>query len=358
MKVQLPSTTTIKVTPFPQGQKPTRALIDQLEQEICNHAGLIPSYNGGGSHGHIGMFLPEDVYNEIEGTEAWIPPEYPGYQPDYDDADTPEIRKQKLEEWKIQMEDYNVCTTLEKDAMQAIEFAIGKTYLKQFYHTKKAIGLSHLTVPGLLEKLREKYGKITSKALRKNKKTLESDWDPTTPIEDLWNRQTDCQAFAETINPISEDDMVMATIEVLGRTQLFEKQLKDWEDLDFEDQTWNELKDTFETANDNRLEKEKENKAPHYHSANQAKLTVPNAPMKRIYYCHTHGLGCDSTHTSKTCDPARRGPNHKEDATLDNMMGGNPKIRLEPGERTIWKNPRNRNNNRNNSENGSSNEEN
>ena len=61
---------------------------------------------------------------------------------------------------------------MEKDAMQAIEFAIGKTYLKQFYHTKKAIGLSHLTVPGLLEKLREKYGKITSKALRKIRKPL------------------------------------------------------------------------------------------------------------------------------------------------------------------------------------------
>ena len=38
------------------------------------------------------------------------------------------------------------------------------------------------------------------------------------------------------------------------------------------------------------------------------------------YYCWTHGLGKNKTHTSATCNKPAEG--HKTDATLDNMMGG------------------------------------
>ena len=38
------------------------------------------------------------------------------------------------------------------------------------------------------------------------------------------------------------------------------------------------------------------------------------------YYCYTHGLGKNKSHTSATCNKPCDG--HKREATLDNMMGG------------------------------------
>ena len=52
-----------------------------------------------------------------------------------------------------------------------------------------------------------------------------------------------------------------------------------------------------------------------------------------IHYCYTHG--CNANHDSKNCPHTPRNPNrpetarcshHKENATFDNMMGGNPRM--------------------------------
>ena len=43
-----------------------------------------------------------------------------------------------------------------------------------------------------------------------------------------------------------------------------------------------------------------------------------------MYYCWMHGLGKNCNHTSVTCK--NKGEGHKDEATADNMMGGNNKI--------------------------------
>jgi hypothetical protein len=44
----------------------------------------------------------------------------------------------------------------------------------------------------------------------------------------------------------------------------------------------------------------------------------------RMYYCWTHGLGTNATHTSSTCQRPASG--HQIDATVTNMQGGNNTI--------------------------------
>jgi hypothetical protein len=42
----------------------------------------------------------------------------------------------------------------------------------------------------------------------------------------------------------------------------------------------------------------------------------------KMCHCHTHGLGKKAEHTSATCaNPA--GPQHKTEAIVSNMLGGN-----------------------------------
>jgi hypothetical protein len=79
-----------------------------------------------------------------------------------------------------------------------------------------------------------------------------------------------------------------------------------------------------------------------FHSANQAIASTTTAAATaalatlnitppvvtvgevKMYYCHTHGLGKKAEHASATC--ANPGPQHKTEATISNMLGGNRQI--------------------------------
>lgn len=54
----------------------------------------------------------------------------------------------------------------------------------------------------------------------------------------------------------------------------------------------------------------------------QQPLQKPTTPSP-VHYCFTHAL-CH--HTSKECDVKNRAPNHNENATFENQMGGKPVI--------------------------------
>ena len=89
-----------------------------------------------------------------------------------------------------------------------------------------------------------------------------------------------------------------------------------------------------------------------YNTANAA-VTTPTPPSLDVandtlsdppglHYCWTHGLGCDPTHTSTTCNSRAEG--HQAQATVYNMMGGNSSIRCRRGERAIYRRPQRPNN--------------
>jgi hypothetical protein len=83
-----------------------------------------------------------------------------------------------------------------------------------------------------------------------------------------------------------------------------------------------------------------------YHGANSATAVVPAAAVPAaanaatpppavahsprpntagtMYYCWTHGLGKNRAHTSLLCNT--KAADHKDNATVDNMLGGNNTI--------------------------------
>jgi hypothetical protein len=56
-------------------------------------------------------------------------------------------------------------------------------------------------------------------------------------------------------------------------------------------------------------------------AAQQATIAhPPPVGSNQRYYCHTHGISANASHTSATC--TRKGPDHKDGATIRNKMGG------------------------------------
>lgn len=54
-------------------------------------------------------------------------------------------------------------------------------------------------------------------------------------------------------------------------------------------------------------------------------------------YCWTHGYGTNPNHTSCTCK--NKAPGHRNDATLENMFGGNNTITRNRGEPAVYRAP-------------------
>jgi hypothetical protein len=222
-------------------------------------------------------------------------------------------------------------------------------YLRTLKH--ETLGFTSVTSVAMLTHLMTTYGVIAPAQARANRQKLDADWNPDDPIETLWGRVTDCLRFATAANvPIAEGHAVDATLDVIERTGVFSDAIRDWRKRPMDEWDLDNLTTDFTTANEERIRALTAGTAG-YHGANAATDTQQKAPPStktnttpatsesnagtqqhiitngtHMYYCHTHGLGTNRSHTSITCN--KKGEHHKDEATATNMMGGNRMIMM------------------------------
>ena len=320
--------------------KPDAATLRVLKQQIYANAAAVTSNAGGGNHGHLGMVMPVADYNLMTGT-AWADPVHPGGLPQAGNALTnaqiTERNRQYLERIAIHKE----FSALRNILKQQILAAVGEVYLLAL--KDDLLGFTNVTPRAMLNHLETNYGIVTPDQLVENKAKLEADWNPDDPIETLWDRIIKVQAFANAGNdPLTDATVVRSILAVLEKTGVFADAIRDWRKRPLNQWTIDNLKTDFNRANTERLRILTAASAG-YHSANNATgTTCPECPNGanaatgqtsphvllgggiKMYYCWTHGLGKNANHTSATCNNKAEG--HKDDATADNMMGGNNKI--------------------------------
>jgi hypothetical protein len=205
-------------------------------------------------------------------------------------------------------------------------------------------GFADVSVEDLLTHLRMTYGNITLEDLEDletNRARLTADWNPDSPLEDLWALIRETQRYAIDGNdPITDKTVLSLLLTAFEKTGVFSTATNKWRDKDPVDWTLVNFQDHFTKANTERKRKSKLTaQTGGFHSANAADSTPPPTPSTNLstpraflcgptgicwYYCHTHGLGRNKEHSSPTC--LNKGPDHNDAATLDNMMGGNNKI--------------------------------
>jgi hypothetical protein len=192
--------------------------------------------------------------------------------------------------------------------------------------------------------LRSTYGAITLEDLETNRARLAADWNPDSPLEDVWALIRETQRFAaDGHDPISDTTVLSLLLTAFEKSGVFSTAIDKWRDKDPIDWTLANFQPHFTKANVERKRKSKlTTQTGDFHTANAAAGTQPpllSTPPPAStpgpssfrgptgiswYYCHTHGLGRNKEHTSPTC--LNKGPDHKDAATLDNMLGGNNKI--------------------------------
>jgi hypothetical protein len=249
--------------------------------------------------------------------------------------------------------------------------AIDPTFIDELKHD--TLGFASTSCRALLDHLQNTYARITPAQLNKNEQELSRKWDPSqVPIENLWVRVEECRRLAAAgHDPISEATAMRKTLNSIEQTRQFEDAVLDWRKKPADDQSWGHFKVHFKAANIERKRKVTAESGG-YRGANliqtvdleasiraeihaeyaataaaAAALSTTQAPPantaqgNRTKYCHitsnwsycwTHGLSRDSTHNSTSCPRKRDG--HETTATIENMLGGNPMISRNAGEKS------------------------
>ena len=142
-------------------------------------------------------------------------------------------------------------------------------------------------------------------------------------------------------------------IAVFERSGVLDDAIKDWHKLTPTNRTWANAQVHFKRANKER-KRQATSKEAGYAAANAASRAPATTPAPNqgtpttgttMHYCWSHGLGFNPNHTSATC--TNRAQGHVETATVENMQGGNNKIRCKRTEQAIYRPPNGPNTNQN-----------
>jgi hypothetical protein len=351
--------------------------LSTIRHLIKANAATVPSNNGGGQHGYLGISTSSAIYATISPTAFTIPPN-PGPQPILPAGNATaaqishaiRVHTESLREWR---EYNNVHQALKITLLKSIE----PIYVRAL--KDRHIGFANISLRELFAFLFDAYGQITPQALMQTTARLTTPWDPTTPFEHLIDQVEDTMELADAGNqPFSPNQVVNTAYTLVFNTGLYFDECKEWDKKDPADKTWTEFKTYFLHAQRTLRLQQQTSQHAGYHSniathmsdkenaTNDAlscltsaaesdrqsfaalvtnnndlahKLTAALADIKALQqnatnrnkhdpkrtkntsYCWTHGFKVSRIHTSESCQNPAEG--HQKTADRNNLMGGN-----------------------------------
>ena len=334
-------------TPFPTDTAPTAVNVRQLKKEMIQCAMAVPTTLGGGAHGHLGMILPAAEYAALNPApgDVFDRPDDPPDALDFAGNASRATIALAQQEYNAELQAYTMCNKVDLALKIRILKAVPKIYLLAL--CDELFEFANVTPAEMLHHLETTYGAINEDDLAANLEACEAAWDPNTPIEIVFANTNKCAQFAAAGNDdISDANKVRLTLKALEKSGVMEEAISDWRKKTVANRTWANMPTHFTTYNKERLRKSTAAQAG-FNSANATQQQPKETNNKKaaaakvgtieLYYCFTHGLGKNPDHTSMTCtNPCAE---HKKEATVDNMMGGNNTIRRRRNERSVITRP-------------------
>jgi len=329
--------------------QPTNATLQLLQQQLYTNAMAVHSNLGGGENGHLALVMPADQY--LTRTQvAFVPPPHPGADPVHPPGATAPQITEANRQYKQALDNHALYKAVATKLRSQILEAVDTRYLLALKHPD--FGFADVSAGQMLAHLKAEYGTLTSKDIEANRKTLEAEWNPDNPIEDLWHRISEAHRIATAGgDPISEATAIRLTLNALEAAGVYSNTTDRWHEEKPNEATWTmaEFRARINHANKERQRKLTATQAG-YHGANAAanikqppKPTGPTTGAINqqaipsgctiVSYCWTHGVLKNLGHTSATCTQPKEG--HQATATFDNRMGGTEYImKKRPNNRT------------------------
>jgi hypothetical protein len=331
--------------------KPNFASLLRAQSQLNANARSVHSSAGTGRHGHLVLTMAAADYAALTGNVDHPVPGYPGPVPIIAVNATAQSAASRVTRHKADLVSFTTYHALDNELRKQLIAACPDIYITAKYDQDHGYG--EVTTRQLLKHLWDTYGTIKREDLKANHSRLLTPWHPTTPIEVLYKQIDDANNFATRGGaPLGDANITMHAYDLVYTTGVFTVACKAWRDKTTAEQTfvnfklhfadaYNDLAATTEsvgfhtanavhatpTARNNGDEIAALQKKIAELSSNRARRPVPTGDTtttKALTYCHTHGFSKNGRHTSATC--IRKGPDHKDDATADNMMGGSTRV--------------------------------
>lgn len=338
--------------------RPTYATLLTAQAQLNSNAKSVHSDAGTGRHGHLVLTMAPAEFLALTLNIAHIAPVFPGRAPIYPAGTTVNARAEITGNHKADLFAFHAYYDTENTLRSQLIAACPDTYIRALKDPKQGYG--EVTTLALLTHLWDTYGSISMQELNANSKRMLAQWNPPTPIEDLFTQLEEAAAFAILGGaPYGDKNVLHAAYTNIEATGVFTADCRDWETKLEADKTLAHFKDFFSKA-DKRLATT--TSAAGYHTANAvtalskpltaadvadivnkaitqslAKITAKahqdtttvstNRAPAELSYCYSHGLSTNKRHNSLTCENRVHG--HQEKATADNKMGGSDRIYTE-----------------------------
>eukprot|EP00804_Cyclotella_cryptica_P014408 CCRYP_004763-RA/>CCRYP_004763-RA protein AED:0.42 eAED:0.41 QI:0/-1/0/1/-1/1/1/0/247 len=157
--------------------QPTDKDMNQLTHELRAMLATVPTTNGGGDHGHIGMILDDTEYTSfLTGSNAFVIPKNPGPFPTTISTNKVDRLRQLAEHKQliIEYETYQGC--LQATRMKIIQ-AINPEWLAGL--RSERLGFTHRTPIELLNHLRSNGVALDDVDIQELISTMDTAWNPT-----------------------------------------------------------------------------------------------------------------------------------------------------------------------------------
>ena len=168
--------------------QPDKEALSKLKLELVEGLASIPTLNGGGGHGHIGMILSDVDYTAISRNGA--PYEIfnnPGPYPENVDATDAVNRERQVAEHKGEVKEYEMQLGAMSWARKAIVGAVDECWLSEI--KSPHVGFNHLTPFELLTHLETVGAQLDFIDVTELQAELFAPWDQVEAPTSLFERQ-------------------------------------------------------------------------------------------------------------------------------------------------------------------------
>ena len=286
---------TVKTIP-PIPGRPNLFELLRLLKHVCRNSQTTKSCLG--PLGYLFVALPQMHYARFTAVPLVIPAPTPNL-PNFIDGMNSGQREQVRLNWTAHKAENNNIANMNEALTSVFLEAIGDTYKKHL--DNDLVGRVTSNFWQIFTTFLNKYGKIKPMDLENNLIRMKKDWDPSSPIEDLFaqiNDANEYSIFAQ--HPYGVRDLVQAGEVVILRTNMFASEYKDWRTVDMADRTWNNFQDWWQEAYDLKEETETTAASMGYgNSAQQAAEQERHANDEATYEASVHNFGTAFAANSK-----------------------------------------------------------
>ncbi|KAL7480237.1 hypothetical protein ACHAW6_005933 [Cyclotella cf. meneghiniana] len=203
-----------------EGQ-PTDEDINNLVEECSNAAASVPTSNGGGRHGHIGMLMEDADYQLIShGNAAFTVPVYPGAYPATVDENNAAVRERQIAEHKVLVIEFETYQGVESFLRKKIVASVEPAWLAALRSTTMGFNLS--TPKQLIDHLRSVGGDLEASDVRDRiEKQLERAGHAKNPELRLAFAETTFEASAEFEPAMREWELKTSTTKTFSNFRVF-----------------------------------------------------------------------------------------------------------------------------------------